>query len=181
MKGEPETDVVIKFERIEYVDPKIRAVLQSDLHSSSPSSSSLLSSPSSSSSDDVGKDVNKVIHTTTIRRRSVRMSDIRLATLLGKPGDGLGYVNLGGFNAGASRDFRNAVLMLRSEAGPTDLKGLILDLRGTYLLLLLLLLQLLLLLILLLLLLLLLSTTTTTTIIITTTTTTSTTTCYICG
>ena len=138
--------MVIKYERIEYVDPKIRAVLQKDLHSSSssPSSSSSQSSsssslsslsPSSSSSDDVGEDVNKVVRTTTIRRRSVRMSDIRLATLLGKPGDGLGYINLGGFNAGASRDFRNAVLMLRSEAGPTDLKGLILDLRGTYILL----------------------------------------------
>jgi len=119
--GEPDTDVIIKYERTEYVDPKIKAVLLSDLQLSS-------SSPSSSSGDNV--DVNKVIRTTTIKRRSVRMSDIRLATLLGKPGEGLGYINLGGFNAGASRDFRNAVLMLRSEAGPTDLKGLILDLRG---------------------------------------------------
>jgi len=121
LRGEPDTDVIIKYERTEYVDPKIKAVLLSDLQLSS-------SSPSSSSGDNV--DVNKVIRTTTIKRRSVRMSDIRLATLLGKPGEGLGYINLGGFNAGASRDFRNAVLMLRSEAGPTDLKGLILDLRG---------------------------------------------------
>jgi carboxyl-terminal processing protease len=57
------------------------------------------------------------------------MSDVRLATFLGDPQDGIGYINLGGFNSGAGRDFRQAFLMLRYSA-PDDLKGLVLDLRG---------------------------------------------------
>ena len=43
--------------------------------------------------------------------------------------DGIGYINLGGFNSGAAKDFRTAFLLLRYSA-PQDLKGLILDLRG---------------------------------------------------
>ena len=40
-------------------------------------------------------------------------SDIRLATFLGDPQDGIGYINLSGFNSGAGRDFRQAMVMLR--------------------------------------------------------------------
>lgn len=47
----------------------------------------------------------------------------------GDPKDGLGYINLSGFNSGAGRDFRQAMVMLRYSS-PVDLKGLILDLRG---------------------------------------------------
>jgi C-terminal processing protease CtpA/Prc len=48
-----------------------------------------------------------------IKRRLVRMSDVRLATFLGDPEDGVGYINLAGFNSGAGRDFRQAFAMLR--------------------------------------------------------------------
>ena len=41
------------------------------------------------------------------------VSDIRLATFLGDPQDGIGYINLSGFNSGAGRDFRQAMVMLR--------------------------------------------------------------------
>jgi C-terminal processing protease CtpA/Prc len=43
--------------------------------------------------------------------------------------DGVGYISLAGFSAGAGRDFHTALLALRSAA-PEDLKGLVLDLRG---------------------------------------------------
>lgn len=57
------------------------------------------------------------------------MSDVRLATFLGDPSDGVGYINLSGFNAGAGKDFGTALLLLRMNA-PHDLKALVLDLRG---------------------------------------------------
>lgn len=65
----------------------------------------------------------------TIKRQSVHISDVRLATFLGDPNEGIGYIGLSGFNAGAGRDFRSAFLMLRYSA-PQGLKGLVLDLRG---------------------------------------------------
>lgn len=48
-----------------------------------------------------------------VKRNLVRISDVRLATLLGDPNEGLGYINLSGFNAAAGKDFRTAFLMLR--------------------------------------------------------------------
>lgn len=64
-----------------------------------------------------------------LRRRQVRMSDVRLATYLGSARDGIGYINLAGFNAGSGKDFGAALLLLRMNA-PHDLAGLVLDLRG---------------------------------------------------
>ena len=43
--------------------------------------------------------------------------------------DGVGYISISGFNAGAANDFKSAMLMLR-QAAPNDLHGLVLDLRG---------------------------------------------------
>ena len=64
-----------------------------------------------------------------MKRSLVRVSDIRLATLLGNVDDGIGYINLSGFNGGSGKDFHDALLLLRASA-PDDLKGLVLDLRG---------------------------------------------------
>jgi len=72
---------------------------------------------------------NEVVEKKTLKRQLVKMSDVRVATLLGDPENGIGYINLGGFNSGAAKDFRTALLLLRYSA-PHDLKGLILDLRG---------------------------------------------------
>jgi carboxyl-terminal processing protease len=74
------------------------------------------------------------VHTAVLLRQSVQISDIRLATFIGPETDGIGYINLAGFNAGAGRDFRTAFNMLKYSAlkptGGEGLKGLILDLRG---------------------------------------------------
>jgi carboxyl-terminal processing protease len=91
LRGDPDTDVRIRFERDDSDGPKEREVV--------------------------------------LRRRLVRMSDVRLATYLGSRSDGLGYINLAGFNSGSGRDFGTALLLLRMNA-PQDLKGLVLDLRG---------------------------------------------------
>ena len=48
---------------------------------------------------------------------------------VGDPSDDIGYINLSGFNADSSRDFRNAVILLRQHSS-RDLQGLVLDLRG---------------------------------------------------
>lgn len=66
---------------------------------------------------------------TTIERKNVRLSDVKLATFLGPAKDGVGYINLSGFNGGAAEDFRVAFSMLKYSA-PQGLKGLVLDLRG---------------------------------------------------
>lgn len=71
----------------------------------------------------------KVRKSFTITRQQIKMSDVRLATYLGEPKDGIGYIALSGFNADASRDFAQALLMLRYSA-PFGLNGLVLDLRG---------------------------------------------------
>ena len=58
------------------------------------------------------------------------MSDIKLASYLGDPKDGIGYINLHGFSANAGNDFRNALMTLRFNSEAGDLRGLVLDLRG---------------------------------------------------
>ena len=45
----------------------------------------------------------------TLKRQTIRLSDVRLASFLGDPEDRIGYIALGGFNAGAARDFRTAL------------------------------------------------------------------------
>ncbi|KAJ1440508.1 hypothetical protein B484DRAFT_415530 [Ochromonadaceae sp. CCMP2298] len=71
----------------------------------------------------------RVAKMSTLHRQLVRISDVKLATLLGDPQDGVGYIELSGFNTNSGRDFRSALLTLRHTA-PHDLSGLVLDLRG---------------------------------------------------
>lgn len=65
-----------------------------------------------------------------VKRDVVKMSDIKLASFIGDPKDGIGYINLHGFTANAGNDFRNALVTLRFNSEAGDLKGLVLDLRG---------------------------------------------------
>lgn len=65
-----------------------------------------------------------------VKRDVVKMSDIKLASYIGDPKDGIGYINLHGFTANAGNDFRNAMVTLRFNSEAGDLKGLVLDLRG---------------------------------------------------
>lgn len=53
---------------------------------------------------------------TTLKRQTIRLSDVRLASFLGDPEDRIGYISLSGFNAAAARDFRTAYLMLKYSA-----------------------------------------------------------------
>merc|ERR1712151_691162 len=71
----------------------------------------------------------------TMPRTVVRLRDVKLATLIGKPSDGIGYIQLSGFTQGAGREVRGAIMALEQAAedasdGQHSLKGLILDLRG---------------------------------------------------
>merc|ERR1712038_260383 len=59
----------------------------------------------------------------------------KLTTFLGKPEDGIGYIQLSGFSADAGREVRNSIFALQEAAerasdGGNGLQGLILDLRG---------------------------------------------------
>lgn len=71
----------------------------------------------------------------TMPRAVVQLRDVKLATLVGNPKDGIGYVSLSGFAASAGSEVRGAILALEQAAvdasnGAHSLKGLILDLRG---------------------------------------------------
>lgn len=44
-----------------------------------------------------------------VPRTLVLMRDVNLTTLLGKPKDGIGYIQLTGFTANSGRDVRNSV------------------------------------------------------------------------
>ena len=73
--------------------------------------------------------------TVSIPRTVVQVSDVKLATLLGKAEDGIGYIQLSGFNANAGREVRNAILGLQHLAedatdGSGSLRGLVLDMRN---------------------------------------------------
>jgi carboxyl-terminal processing protease len=75
------------------------------------------------------------VQTVTIPRSVVRIRDVKLATLVGNPSDGIGYIQLTGFSSDAGREMRNAILYLQRQAedatgGEKSLQGLILDLRG---------------------------------------------------
>eukprot|EP01035_Chromulina_nebulosa_P017814 gene17814-23424_t len=102
LRGDPYTYVKVKFERDEGL---------------SPNTADSTTNPKTSILD------------ATLKRNLVKISDVRLATFLGDPNDGIGYINLSGFNAASAKDFRTAFLMLRFSS-PQDLKSLILDLRG---------------------------------------------------
>ena len=73
--------------------------------------------------------------TVSIPRTVVQVSDVKLATLLGRAEDGIGYIQLSGFNANAGREVRNAILGLQHLAedapgGSQSLRGLVLDMRN---------------------------------------------------
>jgi carboxyl-terminal processing protease len=75
------------------------------------------------------------VQSVTMPRQIVRVRDVKLATLLGDPRDGMGYIQLSGFASQTGAEMRNAVLSLQQAAldasqGEHTLKGLILDLRG---------------------------------------------------
>jgi carboxyl-terminal processing protease len=71
----------------------------------------------------------------TMPRRIVQLRDVKLATFVGDPKDGIGYIALSGFASNAGNEVRQAILGLERAAqelpeGGHSLKGLILDLRG---------------------------------------------------
>ena len=75
------------------------------------------------------------IQTVTMPRAVVKIRDVKLATLLGNPEDGIGYIQLSGFASDAGREVRNAIQYLQRSAedatnGERTLQGLVLDLRG---------------------------------------------------
>mmetsp|Transcript_16140 Transcript_16140/g.24189 ORF Transcript_16140/g.24189 Transcript_16140/m.24189 type:complete len:791 (-) Transcript_16140:107-2479(-) len=74
-------------------------------------------------------------NTLKIQRTIVQIQDVKLASLVGKPEDGIGYIQLAGFSADAGREMRNSIFALqqaaeRASGGETSLQGLVLDLRG---------------------------------------------------
>jgi len=81
------------------------------------------------------RDGVKGIQEVAMPRTVVRLRDVKLATLVGKPSDGIGYVSLSGFAQSAGNEVRGAILALEQAAedasnGEHSLNGLILDLRG---------------------------------------------------
>jgi carboxyl-terminal processing protease len=71
----------------------------------------------------------------TMPRTVVKIRDVKLATLLGNPQDGIGYIQLSGFASDAGREVRNAIHYLQQASedatnGERSLQGLVLDLRG---------------------------------------------------
>ncbi|GKY94357.1 hypothetical protein MPSEU_000401600 [Mayamaea pseudoterrestris] len=75
------------------------------------------------------------VQTISMPRTVVRTRDVKLATLVGDPKDGIGYVQLSGFTSDAGRQMRQAIAHLQRSAedatnGKQSLQGIILDLRG---------------------------------------------------
>ena len=75
------------------------------------------------------------VQTVTMPRQVVRIDDVKLATLVGKPSEGIGYIQLTGFASDAGREVRQSIMALQRAAedasgGERSLQGLILDLRG---------------------------------------------------
>ena len=71
----------------------------------------------------------------SIPRRIVQLRDVKLATLIGNPSDGIGYISLSGFARSAGQEVRQAIFALEHATqiatnGGKGLQGLILDLRG---------------------------------------------------
>jgi Periplasmic protease len=52
----------------------------------------------------------------TIPRTVVQIADVKLATMIGDPKDGIGYIQLSGFSADAGREVRNAIFALQQVA-----------------------------------------------------------------
>lgn len=74
-------------------------------------------------------------NTLSIPRNVVQVRDVKLTTFLGKPEDGVGYIQLSGFTANAGQEVRRSIFALQQAAedasgGEHSLQGLVLDLRG---------------------------------------------------
>lgn len=74
-------------------------------------------------------------NTVTVPRTIVQIRDVKLASLIGKAENGMGYIQLSGFTSDAGREVRQAIFALQQAAeeasnGQNSLKGLVLDLRG---------------------------------------------------
>ncbi len=54
--------------------------------------------------------------TVTIPRTIVRIRDVKLATLIGKPENGVGYIQLSGFTSNAGLEVRSAILALQQAS-----------------------------------------------------------------
>lgn len=75
------------------------------------------------------------VQVVSMPRAIIRLRDVKLATLIGKPQDGIGYISLSGFAANAGQEVRQAIFALERATedatnGDRGLQGLILDLRG---------------------------------------------------
>ncbi len=55
-------------------------------------------------------------NTVSIRRSVVQIQDVKLASLVGKPENGIGYIQLTGFTADAGREVRNSIFALQEAA-----------------------------------------------------------------
>ena len=55
-------------------------------------------------------------NTVTISRTVVQIKDVKLATMVGSPKDGIGYIQLSGFTSDAGREVRNAIVALQHQA-----------------------------------------------------------------
>ena len=54
--------------------------------------------------------------TLSLPRRVVQIADVKLASMVGKPSDGIGYIQLSGFTADAGREVRNSIFALQKTA-----------------------------------------------------------------
>ena len=75
------------------------------------------------------------IQSVTMPRTVVRVRDVKLATLVGDPADGIGYIQLSGFASDTGREMRSAIQYLQrvaedASSGERSLQGLVLDMRG---------------------------------------------------
>jgi len=75
------------------------------------------------------------VQVVSMPRAIIQIRDVKLATLIGKPQDGIGYVSLSGFASNAGQEVRQAIFALERASedatnGDQGLQGLILDLRG---------------------------------------------------
>jgi len=74
-------------------------------------------------------------NTLSIPRNVIQVRDVKLTTFIGKPEDGIGYIQLSGFAANAGNEVRRSIFALQQAAeeasgGEHSLQGLVLDLRG---------------------------------------------------
>lgn len=73
--------------------------------------------------------------TLSLPRNIIQVPDVKLTTFIGKPKDGIGYIQLTGFAANAGNEVRRSIFALQRAAeeasnGEHSLQGLVLDLRG---------------------------------------------------